>query len=111
MDRTAVVVGIGPGLGAALVRRFAQGSYRVVGLARNPARLTPEPSVIYRAADAADPASLAAALDQPVDVLIYNAYRATMVDAPSALDPATLVPISRSTSPAPSPPPAPCSPA
>jgi NAD(P)-dependent dehydrogenase (short-subunit alcohol dehydrogenase family) len=35
----AVVVGVGPGLGAALARRFAKGGMEVVGCARNPARV------------------------------------------------------------------------
>ena len=50
-----------------------------------------------RAADAADPAALAAALgDGRVEVLLYNAYRATMAPGehqggPSSLDPEALV--------------------
>jgi NADP-dependent 3-hydroxy acid dehydrogenase YdfG len=37
--RTCLVTGVGPGTGAALVRRFAAGGYRVAMLARDAARL------------------------------------------------------------------------
>lgn len=90
----AVVIGIGPGLGAALAHRFAMGGFAVTGLARDPARLTAIDKVKVRAADAADPAKLSAAnMDGgPVQVLIYNAYRATMAQGgPSSLSPASLV--------------------
>lgn len=80
-----VVLGYGPGLGAALAVRFAAGGFRVVGLARDPARHGAA-GVEMRAADAADPATIAAALPEPVEVLIHNAYRATMAaPGPSAL--------------------------
>jgi len=36
---TAVVVGVGPGLGASLVRKFAHAGYRVAAAARHPERL------------------------------------------------------------------------
>ncbi|MDP3417099.1 SDR family NAD(P)-dependent oxidoreductase [Falsiroseomonas sp.] len=84
------ILGYGPGLGAALATRFASGGYRVVGLARDPARHAAS-GIELRAADAADPGSLTAALDAPVDVLICNAYRATMAaPGPSALPVAEL---------------------
>ncbi|WP_417519651.1 SDR family NAD(P)-dependent oxidoreductase [Minwuia sp.] len=38
-DRIALVTGVGPGTGAAVVRRFAEGGYRVAMLARNQERL------------------------------------------------------------------------
>lgn len=88
------IVGAGPGLGAALARRFAAGGFRVLGLARDPGKLAPGPEVEYARADAADPASLAATLGGagPVAVLLYNAYRMTPADpVPSALDPEALV--------------------
>ena len=95
----AAVVGIGPGLGAALARRFAAGSYGVLGLARDPGRLAPEPGVTLQRADAADAAALAGAITEgartangAIEVLLYNAYRATMAaDGPSSLDPGALV--------------------
>lgn len=88
------VVGFGPGMGAALARRFAEGGYAVVALGRDPARhaALAGGGVEFRAADAGDPASLAAALPDGAEVLLYNAYRATMAEpGPSALDPAALV--------------------
>ncbi len=85
------LVGYGPGLGAALAARFAAGGYRVVGLARDPARHATAAGIELRAADAADPAAIAAALPETVEVLLYNAYRATMVTpGPSALPVAEL---------------------
>ncbi|MBU8541388.1 SDR family oxidoreductase [Falsiroseomonas tokyonensis] len=85
-----VILGYGPGLGAALASRFAAGGYRVLGLARDPSRHAAA-EIELRAADAADPASLAAALEGTVDVLIHNAYRATMAaPGPSALSPQDL---------------------
>ncbi len=90
----AVIVGVGPGLGAALATRFARGGYAVTGLARDPARLEALPGVTMRRADAADPVALAHAVTAggPVSVLIYNAYRATMGEAgPSGIDPGELV--------------------
>ncbi len=77
------ILGYGPGLGAALAARFAAGGFRVIGLARDPSRYAGAP-VALRAADAGEPASIAAALPEPVAVLIQNAYRATMA-MPSAL--------------------------
>lgn len=90
----AVIVGIGPVLGAALARRFAAGGFAITGLARDPGRIAVAPGVTLQQADASDPAGLTAAImaDGPVAVLIYNAYRATMAQGgPSALDPALLV--------------------
>ena len=90
----AVVVGIGPGLGAALARRFAAGGFAVTGLARDPGRIAVAPGVTLQQADASDSTGLAAAITagEPVAVLIYNAYRATTAqNGPSGLDPAALV--------------------
>lgn len=87
------VIGFGPGLGAAIARRFAAGGHEVLGLARDPARhaALATPGVTLAAADAGAPESLAAALAGGVDVLVYNAYRATIaMPGPSALDPAEL---------------------
>jgi NAD(P)-dependent dehydrogenase (short-subunit alcohol dehydrogenase family) len=93
------VIGLGPGLGAALARRFAAGGYTVLGLARDPGRIAAAPGLIPWRADAADTAGLAASLRDgaaaaggPIDVLIYNAYRATMAaSGPSSLDPECVV--------------------
>jgi Short-chain alcohol dehydrogenase of unknown specificity len=35
----AVVTGVGPGTGSAIVRRFADGGFRVIALARSPDRI------------------------------------------------------------------------
>lgn len=89
--RNCVVIGFGPGLGAAIARRFAAEGFAVLGLARDPARhaALAGPGVTLAAADAGDPGSLAAALAGGAEVLVYNAYRATMA-MPSALAPAEL---------------------
>jgi NAD(P)-dependent dehydrogenase (short-subunit alcohol dehydrogenase family) len=64
----AIVTGVGPGTGAALVRRFATGGYRVAMLARDRARLQQLESEIPNAkafpCDVADPSALQSALDQ-----------------------------------------------
>jgi NAD(P)-dependent dehydrogenase (short-subunit alcohol dehydrogenase family) len=93
------LIGIGPGLGAALARRFADGGYMVLGLAREPGKIAAAPGLIPWCADAADTARLADTLRQGavaaggrIDVLIYNAYRATMAaSGPSSLDADSLV--------------------
>jgi NAD(P)-dependent dehydrogenase (short-subunit alcohol dehydrogenase family) len=88
------VIGFGPGLGVAIARRFAAEGYAVLGLARDPGRhaALAGPGIRLAAADAADPASLAAALAEGAEVLVYNAYRATIaMPGPSALAPTALV--------------------
>jgi NAD(P)-dependent dehydrogenase (short-subunit alcohol dehydrogenase family) len=96
MDGTAprcAVIGFGAGIGAAVARRFAAGGYAVLGVARDPSRhaALAGPGVTLAAADAADPAALAAALSGGAEVLVYNAYRASIATpGPSALDPALL---------------------
>jgi len=83
---TAVIVGVGPGLGVALARAFASAGHPVAMLARDKARLAAYAADLASAgrdargyaADAADPASLRAALRSaiselgPPDVLVYN---------------------------------------
>ena len=79
----AVVAGAGPGNGAALGRRFANGGYAVALLARHVAKIAEvagkiDGAVAY-ACDVSDPASVAAAFDTitaelgVVDVLLFNA--------------------------------------
>jgi NAD(P)-dependent dehydrogenase (short-subunit alcohol dehydrogenase family) len=84
---TAVIVGVGPGLGLALARTFADAGHPVALLARDSARLetytaqldTPNRPVRGYAADAGDPASLRSALRTAFadlgapEVLVYNA--------------------------------------
>ena len=93
--KLCALIGTGPGLGAALARRFAAGGYTVLGLARDPAKIAAMPGVTPWRADAANAAGLATALREgavaaggQIEVLIYNAYRATMAPGgPSSLDP------------------------
>lgn len=87
MTGAAVVIGAGPGLGLALVRRFAEGGMRVAMIARRAGALAGYRGRLAAAgldalpfaADAGDPAALAAALAAaraghgPPEVLIYNA--------------------------------------
>ncbi len=62
----ALVTGVGPGTGAATVRRLARGGYRVVMMARDAARLAELadaiPDTITMPCDVADPAALAEAV-------------------------------------------------
>lgn len=79
----AVIVGVGPGLGAALARRFARGGMDIALMARK-APSTKEIEALGRRAvaievDAGDAASVAAGFARakkelgPADVLVYNA--------------------------------------
>lgn len=92
-----VVIGAGPGLGAAIARRFARGGFAVGLVAR---RLEPlqalaaeigEGSAVV-SADAGDAADLAAAIETATaqlgepSVLVYNAA-AAQGDGPADLDP------------------------
>lgn len=88
-----IIVGFGPGLGAAIARRFAREGFAVLGLSRDPMRQADlvTAGITLAAADAAEATGLAAALAGGADVLVYNAYRATIVADPSTLDPAELV--------------------
>ncbi|AUX39098.1 short-chain dehydrogenase [Sorangium cellulosum] len=86
-SKVAVVVGVGPGLGAAVSRRFASEGFSVGLMARTAAACEAVQRQIEEAggralsvpADAADADSVAAAFARvnealgPVDVLIYNA--------------------------------------
>lgn len=67
MKPLAIVTGVGPGTGAAIVRRFHAGGYRVAMLARNADRLTDLSRELPNAAplpcDVADPAALESALN------------------------------------------------
>lgn len=84
---SAVVIGVGPGLGAAVARRFAKGGYAVGLMARGADKLEPVERAITEAggqaasvpADAGNPRSVAeafarlrSALGKP-EVLVYNA--------------------------------------
>jgi NAD(P)-dependent dehydrogenase (short-subunit alcohol dehydrogenase family) len=82
-----LITGVGPGTGAALARRFAQGGYRVAMLARNRERLAALerdiPGSRAFACDVADPAALGetvAAVQRALGhprVLVHNAVGGT----------------------------------
>jgi NAD(P)-dependent dehydrogenase (short-subunit alcohol dehydrogenase family) len=82
--KVAAVIGIGPGLGLAIARRFAREGFFVVGLARTPDGMPGETGIEVRQADAADPTGLDTALRSiecergPIEVLVYNAYRVSV---------------------------------
>lgn len=79
-DKTCLIVGVGPGLGAALARRFRAGGFTIAVAARDKARLE---GLGLEAAcygvDATDPDAMAALFNQvereqgPIEVAIYNA--------------------------------------
>jgi NAD(P)-dependent dehydrogenase (short-subunit alcohol dehydrogenase family) len=75
----ALVTGVGPGTGAAIVRRFAEGGYRVAMLARNAARLEALereiPDTIAVPCDVSDPAALESAIARvgAPRVVVHNA--------------------------------------
>ncbi len=87
MSRVALVVGVGPGLGAAIARRFARAGFRLALVARSPdfiGQLARELSslgepALALAADAGQPAELVAAIARarvelgPINVLVHNA--------------------------------------
>src|SRR5687768_452609 len=84
MRATAVVVGVGPGLGTSLVRTFAREGYTVFAAARSASVLTglDEPGEVGRVVpidcDATEPADVerafeAAAASGPIEVAIFNA--------------------------------------
>ncbi len=86
-DKTAAILGVGPGLGAAVARRFAGEGFAVALMARREGSVAGVREEIEGAggtalpvsADAMDPASVAAAFDQvrhslgDPEVFVYNA--------------------------------------
>ncbi|MFB6185190.1 MAG: SDR family NAD(P)-dependent oxidoreductase [Haloarculaceae archaeon] len=89
MPRTAVVAGVGPGLGASLARKFAREGCRVALFARSAefiddlAADLPDPGTgLAVPTDLADPDDVRASFETvraelgPVDVLVYNASAA-----------------------------------
>ncbi|MDP3749658.1 MAG: SDR family NAD(P)-dependent oxidoreductase [Phenylobacterium sp.] len=71
MKPLAIVTGVGPGTGAAIARRFAQGGYRVAMLARTVERLTALEAELEDSlavpCDVSDPAALTAAVTDLMD--------------------------------------------
>jgi NAD(P)-dependent dehydrogenase (short-subunit alcohol dehydrogenase family) len=94
--RTALVVGVGPGISASVARTFAKAGMKVALAARDAGKLAPLAAEIGApalAADAADPAAVARLFDEaearlgPLEVAVFNAgarARGPLVD----LDPA-----------------------
>jgi NAD(P)-dependent dehydrogenase (short-subunit alcohol dehydrogenase family) len=86
-DKTAAILGVGPGLGAAVARRFAREGFAVALMARREGSVAGVREEIEAAGgtalpvstDATDPASVAAAFDQirsnlgAPEVFVYNA--------------------------------------
>jgi len=84
---TAIVLGVGPGLGASVALRFARGGFDVALMARDAARLAPFADAVVKegrravaiSVDAEEPASVASGFDRaaaelgPADVFVYNA--------------------------------------
>jgi NAD(P)-dependent dehydrogenase (short-subunit alcohol dehydrogenase family) len=83
MKPLAIVTGVGPGTGSALVRRFHDGGYKVAMLARNEKRLAELarelPDAFAKPCDVADPAALHTTLEVieaqagPPKIVIHNA--------------------------------------
>ncbi len=78
-ERVAVVTGVGPGTGAALVRRFASDGYRVAMLARDAGRLDRLAS------------ELPGTVPFPVDVADLDALRQTLARVRTALGTPTVL--------------------
>lgn len=86
-SKVAVVLGVGPGLGATVARRFASEGFALGLMARSEEKLTPIQKEIEEGggtalsipADATDPASVSSAFAQvmqqlgPPEVFVYNA--------------------------------------
>ncbi len=79
-DKTAVIVGVGPGLGAALVRAFAGAGLDVVAVARRASalgELSEEGPVTLHDCDSTDPAAVQRLFDSLADralaAVVYNA--------------------------------------
>jgi len=79
MSKVAVVVGAGPGLGAAVVRRFAREGFSVAAVARSESTLAGLVDAKPFTADTTDAASVSSSATSiakslgPIDVLVYNA--------------------------------------
>jgi short-subunit dehydrogenase len=100
MDKVIFIVGMGPGVSAAVARRFAREGYAVGAVARSADKLEQQlaalrslgATVAGATADAADIGSLRAALDSlqarlgDASVLVYNAAGMTYLPL-AALDP------------------------
>lgn len=98
-SKTCLITGVGPGTGAAMARRFTQGGYGVVMLARSAGRLSELeaslPGSLGLACDVSRPEELVAALDRAVaergtpEVVIHNAVEGAFGNF-LTIDPAVL---------------------
>ncbi|WP_337185740.1 SDR family NAD(P)-dependent oxidoreductase [Phenylobacterium sp.] len=95
MKPLALVTGVGPGTGAAIARRFADGGYRVAMLARDAGRLdalaAEIPESVAAPCDVSDPAALQAVVERigPPKVVVHNAVGGAF-GAFADIDPAVL---------------------
>lgn len=100
---SVIVVGVGPGIGTAVARRFAREGFAVALIARRAGTLDAAVAALgegvttwTRSADATDEPALRSALDAavdalgPPDVVVYNAALIRQ-DAPGELDQATML--------------------
>ncbi|KAK9806207.1 hypothetical protein WJX72_005341 [[Myrmecia] bisecta] len=100
LAKTAVVVGVGPGLGAAVARRFGKEGYKVAVLSRDLQKLQPVVQQIEQEGgqalavpcDAGKPEDVQRAFKQindtlgPAEVLVYNAGPGFAWPPPGVLD-------------------------
>lgn len=87
-DKHALVTGVGPGTGAAVVRRFAEGGYNVTMLARNADRLeslaAQVPGSAAYAVDVTETSNFLATLDRiceergDPEIVVHNAVGGTL---------------------------------
>ena len=104
MSKTIVVVGFGPGISTAVAEKFGAEGFSVALVARNAARLAAGVEALKAkgvaaaafAADAGDPAAIAAAIDKaraalgPITVIHWNAYGGAEAADLMSIDPAAV---------------------
>jgi NADP-dependent 3-hydroxy acid dehydrogenase YdfG len=107
MSKTIVIVGFGPGISTAVAERFGAEGFAVALVARNQERLTAGAAALKAkgisaapiVADAADPASVCAAIGKardalgPVTAILWNAFDNTVGGDLLTTDPAALGPV------------------
>ncbi len=97
--KVAVILGVGPGLGAAIARRFARAGFTVALMARNAEKLTTIQTQIEQdggtalsiSTDATDPASVTAAFTQVKqlgnpEVFVYRTHLTSLRRSCKPLD-------------------------
>jgi NADP-dependent 3-hydroxy acid dehydrogenase YdfG len=107
MSKTIIVVGFGPGISTAVAERFGAEGFSVALVARNAERLAAGAAALKAkgiaacgiAANAADPASVRAAIGKardalgPIGAILWNAFDNTIGGDLMATDPAALAPL------------------